>query len=379
MSGDELKKSMNIMFLIFSFNVGGIEWLLIDMANGMSERGNNITLCVINEDYDSELLRQLSPKVEVLRLGRQMGEKSHLKYMLRLAKSIRTHKIDVLHCQGINCVIFSLLAKLMNPRIKVINTVHDVGNYPSYSKAKLFFQNLILDRAVAISGAVEEQILARTKDKSKVVKIYNAIDLSRFHIRNKAVNRQSIIIGNVARFYPEKKGQDVLVDAVLKLKQTHKDFAGIECRFAGAVFKGQQSVYDKLLGYIDSNDLSDNIHFYGNVNDVPSFLNGIDIFVLPSRYEGFGISLIEALASGIPVIASNLDGPREIFELAASDNVKIGYLVEKDDSDELADKLMKCVTDIDSFDHQKMRDFVERHFSITEMIDEHLRLYRELL
>ena len=109
--GDILQKGriMNITFLIFSFNVGGIERLLIDMANNMAERGNNITLCVINDDYDAELLGKLDAKVDVVRLNRKIGDKASFKYMIRLAKILRQKKTDILHCQGINCVLFSAL------------------------------------------------------------------------------------------------------------------------------------------------------------------------------------------------------------------------------------------------------------------------------
>ncbi|WP_027206046.1 glycosyltransferase [Butyrivibrio fibrisolvens] len=378
---------MNIMFLIFSFNVGGIERLLIDMADNMAKRGNNITLCVINDDYDSEFIKHISPDVDVVMLGRAMGSKSSFKYMLSLAGVIKRKKIDVLHCQGINCVIFSFLAKILNPTIKIINTVHDVGNYPSYSNLKIAVQNLILDKTIAISNIVEEEILKRIKDRNKVKTIYNAVDLGRFTLRNGIFDPDNVMLCNVARFFPDKKGQDLLVKAVSAYKEltgcgdiSDRGVASdIRCDFAGAVFKGQETAYEQLQDFVAANGLESNICFLGNVEDIPGFLREHDIFVLPSRYEGFGIALIEALACGLPVIASNIDGPKEIFELAREDGVDIGFLAECGDAENLAAKISDCVSGYDKYDKLKMREFVERHFSIDHMVDEHLNLYSSLL
>lgn len=379
--------NMNIAFLIFSFNVGGIERLLIDMADNMAKRGNNITLCVINNDFDEELLKCMSPEVDVVKLGRGIGAKSSLKYMLKLAKLVKDKKINILHCQGINCVIFSFLAKLMNPHIRIINTVHDVGNYPSYSDLKIAVQNLILDRTIAISHIVETEILKRIKDQSKVVTIYNAVDLSRFKVSDKSFDPENVMLCNVARFFPDKKGQDVLTEAVADYKEccayegatSDVDAAsGVRCDFAGAVFKGQEEPYKKLQDYVASNNLQSNICFQGNVEDIPSFLKEHDIFVLPSRYEGFGIALIEALACGLPVVASDIDGPMEIFDLAREDGINIGYLAECGNPKDFAGKIRECVNCYSEYDKHKMREFVERHFSIDNMVEEHLKLYSSL-
>ena len=85
--------NMNIMFLIFSFNVGGIERLIIDMANGMVKCGNSITICIINDDYDPDLLKKFDAQVNTVILGRKQGSKSYLSYMLKLSKIIKEKKL----------------------------------------------------------------------------------------------------------------------------------------------------------------------------------------------------------------------------------------------------------------------------------------------
>lgn len=93
---------MNIMFLIFSHNIGGIERLLIDMANEMSQRGHHVHLCVINKDYSSDLLNNYHQDVSIYTLDKPIGSKNFLKYMIQFAEITKKAKIDILHCQGIN-------------------------------------------------------------------------------------------------------------------------------------------------------------------------------------------------------------------------------------------------------------------------------------
>ena len=368
---------MNIMFLIFSFNVGGIEHLLIDMTNELKKRSINVYVCIINEDYDEELLSQLASDAKIIKLGRHAGSKCVLKYMLQLAKIVKRTNIDILHCQGINCVIFSFFAKILCPDISIINTVHDVGNYPSYSDFKIGIQNIILDKTIAISKAVEQEILCRKQQPEKVVTIYNAISLDKFRLSEKVFDNSRIVLGNVARFFPQKKGQDVLVEAVLRIKQKGK--YKVLCKFAGDVFKGQEKDYIKLVQQIDSYALQNEIEFCGGISDVSEFLGSIDVFVLPSRYEGFGIALIEALAEGIPVVASDIDGPKEIFELALKDGINIGVMAQCGDAVDFSEKILNCIMKYSEYDKRQIREFTKRHFSIEHMIDEHLKVYNSLL
>lgn len=368
---------MNIMFLIFSFNIGGIERLLIDMSEELANRGNSVSLCIINKDYDDNLIKKVNKDVDIIKLNRGVASKGIIKYMFRLAFEVKRKKVDVLHCQGINCVIFSYLAKMICPRTVILNTVHDVGNYPSYSKLKLFTQNLILDKTIAISKTVEKEILSRNQDAAKVCTIYNSIDLKKFTISSSKIKHPFIRLGNVARFYPAKKGQDVLVDA---LDILHKQgINNVICKFAGDVFKGQEYEYKKVKELVEQKKLSGMIKFCGGIDNVPEFLSDVDVFVMPSIYEGFGIALIEALAMGIPVVASNIDGPKEIFELAEKEGVDIGYLAQKGDAQDLSIKIWNCIEKCAYYNKDNIRDFVERHFSIEHMIDEHMRVYNILL
>lgn len=378
--------NMNIMFLIFSFNIGGIERLLIDLCNNMVLQKQHVYLCIINHDYTPSLLNELSPEVTIIYLNRtnynlpsanksNRHKDSFHKYMLKLSIIVRQNHIQILHCQGINCVLFSAIAKLLNPSVIVLNTVHDSGNYPSYSSAKIFLQNRICSMTIAISNSVQEEILSRHISASRVTTIYNAIDTDKFQYDQSGSNSfnpdSSISIGNVARFYPAKKGQDILVKAVELLIPK---YPSIHCYFAGEIFKNQENEYNKLISYIEEKKLENHFTFLGNVNDIPAFLKKIDIFVLPSNYEGFGISLIEAMATGLPCIASSLEGPKEI--IASPD---LGILFKPGSSTGLACTIEKMICNYNTYDKAHISESIKSRFNISNSVQSHLSLYKKLL
>ena len=231
-----------------------------------------------------------------------------------------------------------------------------------------------MDKIIAISHAVENEILEKTNNSEKVILIYNAVDLKRFSLSTKNFDTNNLVIGNVARFYPAKNGQDILIESIKDLKINQE--ITVRCLFAGAVAnENQKKVFQEIKSQLESQELTENVSFLGNVDDVPGFLRQIDLFVLPSRYEGFGIALIEALATGVPVVASDIDGPKEIFDLARKQRVNIGELTKCGDANDLSRKMVFCFLNYKSYKRADMRKFVENNFSIDSMVSKHLQVY----
>lgn len=370
---------MKIMYLIFSFNVGGIERLLVDQCNGMASRGHRVTLCVINEDVTESILNEISHDVEVLMLHRPAGG-GQLPYMGALAKEVQRRQIEVLHCEGMNCVLFSILAKVRNPQLVVLNTVHDVGNYSSYSSAKIWFSNRILDETVAISDSVKSEILERKMNPDKVTTICNAIDTEKFHYVDRSgrgiLKDREIHLVHIARFFPKKKGQDTLLQALEMLLERYPK---LHCTFAGAPAKGQEELYRQMQQDAENKGLSSNVIFAGSVDDVFTLLAGADLFVLPSNYEGFGISLIEAMATGLPCVASDLEGPAEIMRRAESEDVNAGQLVPAGDAKALADALEDMIQNYEQYDGRKISAYTASVYGMDAFLDQNETLYRRLI
>lgn len=359
---------MNVMYLLFSFTVGGIERLMVDVANGMSKK-HNVTVCIINDYYSNELVNELNDNVNVILMKRPVGS-GKIKCMVDILKEVKKVKPDVLHCQGMNCIQASILVKLLMPKVKIYNTVHDVNNYKKYNKFQVVLGNVMCRKIIAISKAVEQEILHKAVPKNKVEVVFNAIDTDKFKPNLiKKLDKNNITLVNVARVYPEKKGQDLLVRAVAQL---YKRGYNIKCIFAGEPMKGNVKYIDDLKALAKELRVSDNVEFLGNVMNVPQVLENADLFVLPSRFEGFGISIIEAMAMGKPCVVSNIEGPMEII---SSD--KLGYTFKNGDYADLTNKIELAINNYDSFDCEYIRNYVVSNYSVTNMIDKLERIYGE--
>ncbi|NLG05159.1 MAG: glycosyltransferase family 4 protein, partial [Clostridia bacterium] len=302
---------MNIMFLIFSYHTGGIERLLIDMTNTLVKKGESVSVCIINDTYDKELLSFYHSEVDILYLNRPVNTGSRLNYMMEFASLVNIKNIDVLHCQDVNCVIFASIAKFSRPSMKIFDTVHDTFAFGEYSAFKIFFEKRLCHCVISISESVKKTILKRGVPEKKIRVVYNAIDTKRFPLHHKAgAFHNPPVLGMVARIAPKLKGQDILIEALALLSD---EFPTLECRFAGAPAKDDEADYQSLLQLVDHYGLSKRVAFLGDIKNVSDFLRDIDIFILPSRKEGFGISLIEAMSTGLPCIASDNEGPAEII------------------------------------------------------------------
>jgi glycosyltransferase involved in cell wall biosynthesis len=172
-------------------------------------------------------------------------------------------------------------------------------------------------------------------NSARVHTIYNGLNIERFaNTRNRSRGRQLIIsVGNIRRV----KGHDIFIRAAAIVAQR---FPRARFSIAGEVLEPQY--FQELLMLIDSLGLADRFHFEGGVTDLPSFLAEAEIFVLPSRSEGFSNALIEAMAASLPVVATRVGGNPEAVE----DGVT-GLLVPPEDPVALADALQELLSDSD--------------------------------
>lgn len=141
--------------------------------------------------------------------------------------------------------------------------------------------------------------------------------------------------GVIGRFDP-MKGFDTFVEALAVLEERGIDFRAV---IAGAAEKAYEDFYEKVIGTIGKKNLTEKVSLIGWIDDKKSFYDSLDIFVLPSNFEPFGIVLLEAMSFSKPVIASTAEGPSEIF----ADN-QGALLFEKNNAMDLADKMQAMIS-----------------------------------
>ncbi|WP_295916154.1 glycosyltransferase family 4 protein [uncultured Anaerovibrio sp.] len=360
---------MKIMFLLYSYTIGGTEKLVGDICNELSKE-NDVHLFIVNNHYDDAMLTKLSPKVKVLLYGRKIGSNKIISTMLDIYKYCKYNNIDIVHCNALNTPELLILTKLLLKKIKVAYTIHDVGQYSILGTVRVRYRNWLCDSIIAISQSVYDDIVFYGADRNKVHLVYNAIDIEQFQSVEHKSRHSPFTIGNVARIDAYKKGQDLLLDAMVLIK----DRCNFRCIFAGAPSKRNEAEFLMLQERAKREFQDDGceVNFIGSISDVPGFLKSIDLFVLPSRFEGFGISLIEAMCMGIPCISSNIDGPREIIG-----NNERGYLFESESPEKLSEKICYVMDNYDEalFVADKARKYVRENFDIKNMCRKLMDIY----
>lgn len=336
---------MKVIHVIFSLNVGGAESMLVDILNEQI-KSINVCLIIINNEIDQELFSKIDARILVIRIGRKPHSKNPF-YFYQLNRALISKKITTIHCHT-HTIIKMLLPNL---RKKAILTVHDV-NYEAKHIAKYC-------KIFAISKSVQRDLLDRYSLSSEV--IYNGICCNQISVKvadfKQPTKYKLVIIG---RLEHKKKGQDLLILALEKLEKQIKEEFTLDI-----IGEGQSLEYIKAL--VVKCNLISSINFLGSKSREFIYQNicKYDILIQPSLYEGFGLTVAEALASRVPVLVSDVDGPMEIIE-----NGKHGYYFKKGDVDDLVKQLTYI---INQYDKKSLKSKVDSGYSnVYKNFDIHL-------
>jgi glycosyltransferase involved in cell wall biosynthesis len=256
--------------------------------------------------------------------------------VIQLARIIEKQGIDIVHCQLHKPTVYGVLAVFMTGKtLKVISHVRGLNRTRSF-KRKLLNGILFrrISRIIAVSNAVRDDIV-RTNLLSypdKVVTIYNGIDVKAFMDSNltreeartelRLPDRDAFVYGTVGRLV-ETKGQDVLLKAFARVCEKYPK--------SWLFIAGKGRLEPELKALSAELNIHERVLFLGYRTDIPEVMKTFDVFVLPSIAEGLPGALLEAMATGLPVIASRVGGVPEILN-----NSDLGTMVSPRSVDELA-------------------------------------------
>jgi glycosyltransferase involved in cell wall biosynthesis len=172
-------------------------------------------------------------------------------------------------------------------------------------------------------------------DPDKVRTVYNGLDLGRWNgsrqRQTEAARTVITTVGNIRRV----KGHDILLKAAAEIVATYAD---VRFEIGGDILEPE--FFAELQALVQQLGLQDHVRFVGPVRDLFGHLSVADIFVLPSRSEGFSNAIIEGMAAGLPVVATDVGGNAEAVENGVS-----GYIVRSEDPHQLATALLKLLQD----------------------------------
>lgn len=239
---------------------------------------------------------------------------------------------DVVHTHA------SLAARLVAKQrgYPVVLTRHTIGpdlppGGPKPWRRALYrlIANTLSDATIAVSQACRQRLLLEGVPAEQIRLIYHGIDAQPYLVAQRSVWRQQLglstdepVIITVARLAPVKGLQHALA-AAAQLKKQRVPFTWL--------FVGQGPLLQELQAQTQSLGLADRVRWLGFQSDIPGLLAAADVFVLPSLQEALGLVLLEAMAAGLPIVASQVGGIPELIEPG-----KQGFLVPPGDSSQLA-------------------------------------------
>ena len=261
----------------------------------------------------------------------------------RLVDVVKTHKVDVLHVHyAIPHAYAAYMAKKMlldnGIHIPIVTTLHGtditlVGSHPFYRPAVTFSINHS-DRVTAVSESLKQDTLRLFDINKKIEVIPNFIDIDRIKAKGKPcersllANKEEKIVTHISNFRPLKRILDVI--AV---------FEGILPKVKSKLMMvGEGPEKNKAMEYVKNKSLQEYVLFLGNSNEIDKILCFSDLFLLPSEKESFGLSALEAMAHGVPVISSNAGGIPEVNQHGVT-----GYLSKIGDTADMTQNALRLL------------------------------------
>jgi glycosyltransferase involved in cell wall biosynthesis len=358
---------MNILFLTTHANTGGITSYILTLGEALTKSGHKVWVVSSGGDCVS---RMEAAGMRHVTVNIRTKSELHPKLLLSLPSVlhlIRDEKINIIHAQTRVTQVLGTWASRLSG-VAMVTTCHGFFRPRWFRKAFPCWGCAV----IAISKPVERHLNIDFEiPKNRIHLISNGIDLKRFVMTNKPMGSTPLIgintplIGVIARL-SNVKGLDVLIKAMpLILK---------EIPSANLMIAGQGPEETALKKLTQDLSLTNQVHFKSTVNQTRELLCTFDVFVMPSLMEGLGLSVMEAQACGIPVVASRVGGLVDLIE-----DGKSGYLVAVNDLGALANRIIEVLQNPQQSKimAQEARSKIEQHFSAEKMLNQTLEVYEQ--
>lgn len=264
---------------------------------------------------------------------------------LGLTSAQRASKADVIILNHINFSPIGILIKLFNPKCRIWLIAHGIEIWRPINRIKRIFLKRYCDKIICVSNFTRKQMIARHKSDPNIcvvlnnavdpfIKLPDVFDKPEYLLNRYGLNISDQVVFTLTRLASSEqyKGHEQVIKAVGNLKQAFPNLK--------YVLSGQYDSVEeiRIKSLIDKYDVKDEVILTGflNENELTDHFLLADLFVLPSKKEGFGIVFVEALACGLPVICGNADGSTDAIK-----DGKLGTAINVDDLTELENTIIK--------------------------------------
>ena len=368
-----------IAHVIYRLQVGGLENGVVNLVNQMpADRYRHAIVCLTEATAFRD--RILRGDVAIYEMHKRPGHDFAM--WGRLYQLFREIRPTVVHSRNIGCLEAQIPAWLARVPCRV-HGEHgwDVSDPDGSRRGYRWLRRLhspLVQRFIALSRELEDYLVRRVGIAAdKVSRIYNGVDNARFHAGRSTVLPPGfaaggdVVFGTVGRMHGVKD-QGNLTAAFIALCQQRPELAG-RMRL---VMVGDGTLRDPCLAMLADAGLSGQAWLPGSADNIPELMRAFDVFVLPSLAEGISNTILEAMASGLPVIATDVGGNAELVEAG-----RTGVRVPAGDAQALADQMAGYAKDPDL--RQRHGDAgcrrVAEQFSMKQMIAAYGGVYDRLM
>jgi sugar transferase (PEP-CTERM/EpsH1 system associated) len=359
---------MTVAHVVLGLQVGGLERVVVNLACKLKLAGfRTMVVCLEQGGPLANELQDAGIPVHVLAKHPGLDWAA----VRRLAELLKENAVQVVHTHNPQPHLHCVLAAFRSRTPVCVHTKHG-RNYP-HMQARVLLNRALswrTDAIVPVSDNARDVALQCEKvNPHKLHRIWNGVDTDRYRpdVRGRGSEVRGTVIGTVARLSPEKDQKTML--AAFQL--VHEQVPG-----ARLVFAGDGPSMTELRRSAADMGIAGQVDFLGTRTDIPDVLLGFTLFTLSSITEGISMTILEAMACGLPVVATDVGGNREIVNPP-----ECGLIVPARDPQALANAYLELLRDPNRRAEMgaAAQRRVEQHFSLDMMVKEYQELYEMLL
>lgn len=349
---------MNILHILYGLDMGGIQTMLIQIANEEKRLGHEISIMVINNMIDQDLIKKVSNNIKLYKINRKPKSKNPID-LLRINYLIYKINPDVIHLHQDSIINLILSHKFKKRCCITMHTMPNISNSRFLNKIKNIF---------AISKIVQKALLNDLGLKADLV--YNGIDTKLIKNKKEFNIKETFKIVQIGRLLCSTKGQNILIEALSNIINKK----GITNLHLDIIGDGPSK--EEINKIITKHQLSNYVSLMGQKS--PEFIYAklctYDLLVQPSFIEGFGLTIIEAMAAKVPVLVSSLPAPMEIIN-----NGELGYYFQTGNIKDCEKAILEIISI--AYDKEKINmayEKVSNFFSIEQTAENYIREYNKI-
>lgn len=368
-----MKKGLRILHVINELQMGGAARLVADISHYMSATKDvEVGIITLRNSDNSEIYRYIKNHPHIKLYDLSGGRVYSLSKIRKIRKIMSGY--DIVHAHLFPGGYLAALART-GKKCPVVYTEHSTHNRRREKKLFRPVERFVYSRysaTAAISAATRDSLsnwLKKDKYSKKIHTIPNGTDLSRFHNRDVSSQSGMDLFG--------KEGKAIIMISRFTESKDHtsliKALPHIENQDAFVVFVGDGKTMESCKRLAEETGVTDRCIFLGNRGDIPELVGASYIGVQSSNWEGFGLTAIEMMAGGLPVIASDVPGLRNVVKGA-------GILFDKGDFKALANEINKLLADKETYMVVKQKCITRSlQYDIKNTADSYFDLYSRFI